>query len=126
MNELDVYQAMMATIENAQNTGEMMVTLMTGYLLVAFFIGNKLSTFQMLFVNATYFMLYSSAASTLVDTMGKVDHFGSFLESMGSEIPITSGFQDTFSTPFFLWLVPLLVVSGSFYFMWTVRHPKSE
>ena len=129
MNELEVYQAMLGTIENAQSTGEMMVTLMTGYLLIAFFIGGRLSTFQVLFVNAAYLMLYSSAASTLVYTMGRVTHFGRLLDDIGSSIPSgtgTASIQNVYSTPIFLWLVPLLVVSGSFYFMWTIRQPKPE
>ena len=127
MNELEVYQAMLGTIENAQNTGEMMVTLMTGYLLIAFFIGGKLSRFQVLFVNALYLMLYSAAASTLIDTIAKVSHFAQNLEDMGSNIPSdSSNIQYVYYSQIYLWLVPLLVVSGSFYFMWTIRHPKPE
>lgn len=127
MNELEVYQAMLDTIENAQNTGEMMVTLMTGYLLIAFFIGGKLSRFQVLFVNVLYLMLYSAAASTLIDTMARVSHFARILEDTGSSIPIdSSNIQYVYSSQIYLWLVPLLVVSGSLYFMWTIRHPKPE
>jgi hypothetical protein len=127
VNELEVYQALLSTIEYAQGTGEMMFTLMTGYLLVAFFIGEKLTIFQVLFVNTTYLMMYGAAASTMVDAMGKVDHFRVLLDNMGSEIPLDPSYiQGGFSSQYYLWLVPLLVISGYLYFMWSIRHPKAQ
>ncbi len=46
MTDLDAFNAMMLANDYAQATGEMLLTVLTGYLLIAYFVGAKLSVFQ--------------------------------------------------------------------------------
>ena len=46
MTELDAYNALMLAFEHAQNTGQMLLTILTGYLLITYFMGDRLTTLQ--------------------------------------------------------------------------------
>ncbi len=64
MTDLDAFNAMMLANDYAQATGEMLLTVLTGYLLIAYFVGAKLSVFQVSFVNVVYLRTYISTWST--------------------------------------------------------------
>lgn len=95
-------------------------TVLFGYLIVAYFIGAKLTRVQAGIMTALYLFwlgrlgialkLVMTGASSIRNEMGKLP---SDLEQ---------------AIPSFFWLYALcsVLILGSLYFMWTVRHPKTE
>jgi hypothetical protein len=105
------------------NDATMMSTLLFGYLVVAYFAGAHLTKIQSLIFSALYLTaflagMFSATNSALV-AVGFQDRF---VEVSGlTETPTL--------TPLFVLLATILNLSmllASLYFMWSVRHPKTE
>ena len=124
MNELDAYNALILANDQAQNIGEMLLTILTGYLLITFFVGEKLTTFQVCFVNVVFLLSYISTWQTLIEYVATVEYFRETLMSLKSDLPIAGTTPN--ATPAFSIIVACLLTTGALYFMWDVRHPKTE
>lgn len=126
MTDLDTFNAMKLANDYAQATGEVLLTVLTGYLLITYFVGAKLSVFQVSFVNVVYLLTYISTWLTLVQYLETANHFRDVLISQNSQIPLPSATESFFATPAFNLTVAGLLTVGSLYFMWSIRHPKTE
>ena len=124
MTELDIYNAMIQANEQASTVGEMLLTVLTGYLLIAFFVGKQLTNFQVSFVNIVFVLTYLSMWQSTTDYLAAAIHFRDSLTSMNSELPLLETVAG--ATPTVNWLVGGLLTIGALYFMWSVRHPKTE
>jgi hypothetical protein len=124
MSELEAYNAMMLANDHAQSTGQVLLTVLTGYLLITYFVGKDLTIFQVSFVNMVFLLTYISTWATLANYLEVAIHFREILVDLGSEIPLSN--VDYISTPVFNLSVAGLITIGAFYFMWNVRHPKTE
>ena len=114
------WQVAQGSFENMLSIMERLITVLFGYLIVAHFIGAKLSRVQAGIMTALYlfwlsrlFMvlgLLANNANIIFDEMRKIS-------------PIF-----TVSIPSLLMLYFLLsmLTLASLYFMWSVRHPKTE
>lgn len=111
MTEFEVFEALRMEANFALAVGEQSITLLSGYLLIAFFIGSKLTFFQVSFVNLVFSMMYISSSISIISAMPTLNHFAERLIATGSEIAT---------------ITVLLMFVGALYFMWTVRHPKPE
>jgi small-conductance mechanosensitive channel len=101
--------------------GELSITILTGYLLIAFFIGARLTRFQVIFATAVYSVMYLSTAVSLSQSQAVLVYLTNSMQGSGSEIPVVSS-----ANPSLSYLVTGLLYLGSIYFMWSVRHPKGE
>ena len=124
MTELDAYNALMLAIEHAQNTGQMLLTILTGYLLITYFMGDRLTTFQVCFVNVVFLLSYGSTWQTLIENIESAEYFRGVLVSLKSQMPAASG--SVGGTPTFNIVVASLLTIGALSFMWTVRHPRAK
>lgn len=124
MNEIDAYNALILANDQAQNIGEMLLTVLTGYLLITFFVGEKLTTFQVCFVNVVFLLAYISTWQTLIEYVATVEYFREALVSLESDLPLASTTLN--ATPAFSITVACLLTIGALYFMWSVRHPKKD
>ncbi|MEH6570670.1 MAG: hypothetical protein V7709_16440 [Halioglobus sp.] len=105
------------------NDATMMSTLLFGYLVVAYFVGGHLTKvqaaiFSTLYVAAFLANSFSATNSALV----AVGFQARYVELSGA-----TGSPSL--TPIFMFLGAMLNLSmllGSLYFMWSVRHPKTE
>ena len=93
---------------------------LTGYLLIAFFVGDKLTKFQAAFASLMFLGLYGSYQISIWGQLSRMAHFNAELSSLGSSIPTDKIY------PHFSPLLSLLLAAGSLYFMWSVRHPNTE
>ena len=127
MTEVEAYNALLATSDYAINLGEQSIALLTGYLLIAFFIGKRLTLFQVSFVNIAFSLMFLSAQISLATNLSTLVYFAEFLTYMGSEIP-TRGIQadDWVATPLFALSVSMMLFGGALYFMWTIRNQTDE
>jgi len=100
-------------------------TVLTGYLIVAYTVGIKLTKYQVSFINIV-FLLYSLMSAANFSTMiirnlvmsGKLSSLTGTSRLVGDEgsAAIVSLFI----------LMRVLLVIGAIIFMWQVRHPKAE
>lgn len=127
MTELEAFDSLVSTSEYALNLGEQSIALLTGYLLIAFFMGRRLTLFQVSFVNVAFALMFLSTQVSLATNMETVVYFTQVLMDMGSEIP-TRGIEedDWLATPTFALMVTAMLFGGALYFMWSVRHSKTE
>jgi hypothetical protein len=98
---------------------ERFMTLLSGFLLVAYFLGSKLTRVQVGILTALYLFWLSRMVATL-DIL--VVSGNATLGEMRKIAP-----ELVRDTPPILPLYALLflLAAGSLYFMWTVRHPKT-
>jgi len=128
MTEVEAYSALRETTEYAMAIGEQNITLLTGYLLIAFFIGAKLTRFQVSFVNVLFVVMFLSSCLSLASAAATLTHIAQRLRDTGSDIPMTAfdmG-ESGMASPIFVLGVCLAMLIGALYFMWSVRHPKIE
>jgi hypothetical protein len=122
MTEFEAFEALRIEAAFALSVGEQSITLLSGYLLIAFFIGSKLTFFQASFVNVVFSMMYLSSSLAIIGSMPVVYHLADRLNATGSEIPLNaSGANPAISIT-----ITSLMYLGAMYFMWSVRHPKAE
>jgi hypothetical protein len=122
MTEFEAFEALRIETAFALSVGEQSITLFTGYLLIAFFIGSKLTFFQVSFVNVVFSMMYLSSSLAIIGSMPVVYHLAERLDATGSEIPITA----SMANPAIAITIISLMYLGALFFMWSVRHPKAE
>ena len=121
---MDAYNSLMLANNQAESVGEILLTVLTGYLLIAFFMGEKLTTFQVCFVNVVFILAYISTWASLIEYLGTATYFREILVSLQSDLPMARITPN--ATPVFNILVASLLTIGALYFMWAVRHPKPE
>ena len=121
MSEAEIWELILLSQANAATYIAMLLTLISGYLVVAYLVGTKLSGQQILLVNGLFLL---SAFWMAFPTFAAYER-ASFLLSLTSEVyrsPRSAGIH----------LGPgasVVIFSGailaSLKFMWDVRHPKS-
>ena len=97
------------------------LTLTSGYLIVAFFIGARLTIFQLVIVST----LYVFAAGHAIRTIFIFTHRGMAFSALhGAE----SGMHVSANPVIFMTLIVFMAggIFASLAFMWSVRHPKTE
>jgi small-conductance mechanosensitive channel len=124
MTEIEAYNALVLAQDQAQNIGAMLLTVLTGYLVITFFVGAKLTTFQVCFVNVVFLLSYISTWQTLIEYIATVEYFREALEALESELPLAGTTLNV--TPAYSIAVACLLTIGALYFMWSVRHPKTD
>ena len=119
MTELDAYNALMLANEHAQTTGQILLTVLTGYLLIAFFVGKKLTTFQICFVNVVFLLAYVSTWHTLIEYLETAEYFREVLVSLESEMPVAM--NSLAATSYYNMVIGGLLTVGALYFMWSCQ-----
>ena len=105
------------------NDATMMSTLLFGYLVVAYFVGTHLTKpqsfiFSSLYVAAFLANTFSATSSALVAVGPQVRY-----------VEVSGNIETPTLTPMFVLLgvtLNLCMLLASLYFMWSVRHPKTE
>jgi len=108
---------------NALNMGIFLFTLVSGYFLVAYSVGKKFSRFQIFIINSHYLM---GAAFLIVSTWGFMES-ASELSRMHLElVPEREWGGGSPAATLASVIMQAILVFGSIWFMWDVRHRKSE
>ncbi len=100
------------------------ITVVSAYLVAAYAVGEKLTKYQVFFINFTFclFVMTNLAGSaSFLDLIYQYDSIRA--EMLSGAEPLAS------VSHLALWMVVgvrLLLVSGALIFMWQVRHPKTE
>ena len=114
------WQVAQGAFENMLSILERFITVLFGYLIVAYFIGAKLSRVQAGIMTALY-LFWLSRLGIVLGVLA--NNANIILDEMRKISPILA-----VSIPSLLMLYFLLSILtfASLYFMWSVRHPKTE
>ena len=117
MSQGDATLAMMQS-ENA-------LAVLTGYLLIAYFIGAKLTVFQVTFVNSVFLLSRFATFLALQGTVQRNAHWNKRIQEIDASIPF-GVLSDTGRGSLTAWALFCAITFGALLFMWQVRHPKTE
>lgn len=120
MTEAELYASLEQATATAASFSDSSVVVLTGYLLIAFFVGDRLSRFQTSFASLMFVSLYISYQVSIWGQLNRMGHFNYELARLGSEIPTDRIY------PHFSPVISMLLAIGALYFMWSVRRPKSQ
>jgi hypothetical protein len=97
-------------------------TIISAYLLVAYFIGSKLTTVQVVAITVVYTIAFS------MNLIGQIDAFIDAIEykRLAKEISADVELRIRPRAQYFVLAIRSLVYVISLWFMWSVRHPKTE
>jgi hypothetical protein len=99
------------------------LTVLFAYLIVGYFVGDKLTTAQTVVLTSLYIWPSSAQVMGMRLTLNHVVE----LFDRKAEVAPASSYESTYSAYTHLWLAAMLVAIGAgLYFMWNVRHPKTE
>jgi hypothetical protein len=114
------WQVAQGAFQNMLTIMERLITVLFGYLLVAHFIGAKLSRVQAGIMTA----LYLFWVSRLFMVLGLLANNANIIfDEMRKISPI---FAVSIPSLLMLYFLLSMITSASLYFMWSVRHPKTE
>ena len=120
MTEAEFYASLEQAIATAASFRDSAIVVLTGYLLIAFFVGKTLSRFQAIFASVMFIGLYLSYQISIWGQLARMGHFNYELARPGSEIPNDRIY------PHYSPAISMLLAFGALYFMWSVRRDKAE
>ena len=103
---------------------DMYLALVSGYLIVAYSMGDKLSSVQAMIINVFFTVWTGSHVMAIFSEMGAVQDIQKMLIDMDAY-----SFQTPKESLAIVSVFAAIQIGGivaSLYFMWTVRHPKTE
>ena len=125
MTEYEMRDTVSALFAQSTTDSTTVFSLVTAYLVAAYLVGAKLPRNQLVTINSLY------GAWVIMAIWAVKSSLASAAQVYG--LSIESGFswvsdKNLYEIEFFTWAFPLILPSGvfaSFYFMWSVRHPKT-
>jgi hypothetical protein len=128
MNEYELVDAMSGLQSNLIQGQAVTITILSAYMVVAYTVGAKLTKFQSTFVSIMFILFGLLGAMGQVSILNEVYHYGAQLRELrGSHTMTVDGDGSFWEAPrWLLLIVRLFLFSGALYFMWSVRHPKTE
>ena len=126
MSEYELIDALDAAMSQVWASSHYLTTLITGYLLIAYFLGKQLTTFQVSFLNVVFLSTYVPTIYAIPGHVERVAYLSEQLRDINSDYP-----YQTIMTTLGLavpgtYLLGAMLVSGCFIFMWSIRHPKQK
>jgi hypothetical protein len=128
MTDAELLGLAQAEIEIIQGVTEWAITVLTGYLLIAYVIGRNLTLFQVAFVSTVFITLTLIALDSSLTSQSVVGNLMEILHQQNPELAIEVGYERG-EAPIVAWLRPTIsaaMLLGGLAFMWSVRHPKTD
>lgn len=128
MDEYQLVDALHSTMAQAWTVSQYGLSIMTGYLLIAHFIGRQLTFFQVSFVNVVFLIMHTLVLMSNIGLANKIFLLNERLQEYGSDLGATSlisAAEGGTGTGWPAYLLGFLVTMGCLIFMWSVRHPKA-
>lgn len=125
MTEFELRELLFATFEQMNSSATMYFTLVSAYLVVSFVAGARLTRPQLVIVNALYVLWVLGTINTMYSMLSGALSVEAELRKIGTDFNFGGGAGTDLSTSGFV-LVQIAGLVASLYFMWSVRHPKTE
>ena len=126
MNEYELVDAMSGLHSNLIQGQAVSITILSAYMVVAYTVEKKLTTFQCTFVSIMFILFGLLGAMGQITILNEVYHYGAQLRELRSDQTLTFN-SDGWFGEVSRWLfiaVRAFLFAGALYFMWSVRHPK--
>lgn len=128
MTDAELITAIQGELSLLESGAQWSLTVLTGYLLIAFIVGSRLTRFQVSFVNTVFILILTARANSNWTSNTIVNDLLGALYKQNPELALQFGYVHQSSLEV-LWIRPLLlaaIVIGALLFMWQIRHPKKE
>jgi hypothetical protein len=128
MNEYQLVDALNSTMAQSWTISQYGLSILTGYLLIAHFIGRKLTFFQVSFVNCVFLLMHILVVVSNIEVAKRVYLLSNKLQESGSDLGVQSLIEavDSGTGPGWpAYLTGGLIGVGCLVFMWSVRHPRA-
>ena len=102
------------------------ITLMSGYLIVAYMVGERLTRIQVFIINSFYLISASTMVSSTYQTILDLSFARREAALQIPELPMVGASINIFIWPASVALMNAAMILASIYFMWSVRHSKLE
>ena len=125
MSQLTAYEHIDLAASMYANSATMyaiLLTIVSGYLVVAYIVGAKLTRGQVVIVNA----LYLITCLTTISALASFNHVAQQYAMAGAEVRGLDRSLASYFPSYLIFAIDFLVVVGSLKFMWDVRRPKTE
>ncbi len=124
MTEYELVDVMYTIFESMNDTATLYFTLVSAYLVLSFFIGEKLTRTQLFIVNTLYIVWVIGVVNSGYSGLDNAVIVMNTLQEMNSTI-VGQGQNVTKGAVYGFMAVQLGGLFASLYFMWAVRHPKT-
>ncbi len=118
MTQYELQDLFVSWVAQTQQMSITYLSIVSGYLLVAHFLGSQLSRPQVIIVNAIYIVYAIAQIGGFYSQMVTLADLGEASLQIG-------GYADIAAWGILWCSIQLTMLIGSLYFMWTVRHPKN-
>jgi hypothetical protein len=119
MDRIEIILATNEITATAFSEAAIFYSTITAYMVVSYMVGSKLTTFQTALISFGFFM------ASLLGMLGVVAFNLQIREIQGmGAVGTTRGWADL--SMYTVLLFRVLLTSGGLYFMWQVRHPRTE
>ena len=122
MTEVEAIEAMYAMGANVVDSASTYLTVVTGYLIAAYFIGRELTRFQMAVISALFVSFSLSFIGAIYVGLNNI-------LAISTQYPVQiNGWLNYVSKPVnvLVLVVDMLGIIMALIFMWSIRHPKKE
>lgn len=128
MNEYELVDAITGLQSNLIQGQAVTVTILSAYMVVAYTVGAKLTTFQCTFVSIMFILYGLLGATGQIQFLDEVYHYRAQLHELRSSqiLAVDSDGSVGKAVSWLFMAVRVFLFSGALYFMWSVRHPKPE
>ena len=128
MNEYELVDAITGFQSNLIQGQAVTITILSAYMVVAYTVGAKLTTFQCTFVSIMFILFGLLGAVEQNSILNDVYYYRVQLRELLSS-QILPGDSEGSVGEAARWLFMagrLFLYAGALYFMWSIRHPKTE
>ncbi len=126
MTEFELGEMLHNNYEGLWQAAQMYFTLVSAYLVVAYLIGAKLGKGQNAVITGLYLVWIAGVIQAQYTTSTQTMRISDQLLSMGSTILPYAAKSQTQAGIYSFIVVQVLGVVASLWFMWSVRHPKTQ
>jgi hypothetical protein len=124
MNEFELGEMLYSAYSLSSDGAAIYFTLVTAYIVASYVVGDKLSTAQMLIISALYVVWSLGLINVQYTQILAVTGFQRELSALGGS-PLLIQQNTQVATWGFIG-VQISGMLASLYFMWSIRHPKTE
>ena len=122
MTEAELVEAWGLFLGNSQAGLGLYLSILSGYLIIAYLIGNKLTRAQVTIVSALFVFSTTSVSLWFWAWWGRALEFAMEAKQLNPSRQVAN----SPAAHYIFTSMLLLGIAAALYFMWTIRHPKTE
>jgi hypothetical protein len=124
MSEYELYEIVVGFTGNLEQSMAVLISLLSAYMIIAYSVGANLTKFQVLFISTCFTTVYIGVMQAQFFYLGETIYLAEKLNLLRDSPSAVEGTGDISAIIFIS--VRVLFLIGALYFMWNVRHPKTE